>query len=166
MIKKTQLNSDKMRKIFCRYALFFPPLCFLLHLLYAYFDIPCGDSCYVSPLLHYFVLFSFFIIAAISIFLYALSKKQLINKGVCLWSTILNCLYCSYWAFISINSWFSLLLLFPGIITIPIQLILLKKLWKKNKDIFFLHPLYILSFLTLTAPLWYIVLMIIKLNLF
>lgn len=129
-------------KIFCIYTLLVPLIAYLLTGLNDEFGVTCADGCKVhSYTIYHFIQFSFLGICVLNIFLCIIAKKWLKNLGTCVGAIIFNCIFCLYMALLSINAWNFMLIMFPAIVTVPIQFTLLryvlfKELLRKQGKVF------------------------------
>ena len=96
------------------------------------FGFVCGDGCHVEirsiPLLSYLVYalvyLLIFYIVWLNIRWYNLYKKEFKRPKLCLIYIICNCLFCLYNAILLINGWLFFIVIFPQVITFPIQVVL------------------------------------------
>ena len=141
MSKNTE-EFTMMNVYFCIYSLIFPILSFVLAFLNLEYGVSCGDGCSVhSYTVHYVIQTLFIGMGILNIILFLLCKNSLNNKGVCITAIICNCLLNLYMFVLSIWGWFILFVIWPAIITIPLQFILLwyiflRELLQKENRVF------------------------------
>ncbi len=144
MKKSKIMNGNKIIPVtFCIYTLLVPLIAFLMTCLYDMSGVTCTDACKVYPdSTYHLIKFSFLCICVLNIFLFIIAKKWLKNLEICIWAIILNCVFCLYAALLSIDGWYLILVIWPAIITIPIQFFLLGYIILKELILGILFPDY------------------------
>ena len=126
-------NLNKRKFYFCLYSILFPVIVFLLLLVNHNSGVSCGDACKEhSYYVFYFIQFLILGMAVLNVVLYALSRKSFIHERACYWVVILNCISSLYASLLSGTGMMIIVIIWPAIITIPIQLILLLYIFFKE----------------------------------
>lgn len=127
-------QKNDIRKLYFYLCSFLSPLfIYLLFILNTLFGVVCADGCAIhSYVSHYFILCFLIGIVVLNIMLFVLTKKQLNRPALWLWLVILNCILSLYAFSMSINLWAFGIIVFPAMITIPIQFVLLWYIFLKE----------------------------------
>ena len=120
------------KKLFDLYTLLIPVFIFVLLYLHKKYALSHGCCYDGSVFIHYLTLVLLCCIGIGNAFLFKIFSKDIKSKINYLWIIILNCVFCGYAFAYCIERFLAFLIIFPAIITIPIQAFFLSKLlWKE-----------------------------------